>query len=109
MAKVYIPAVPTRYDAVTKTRIPSLDLNQAEHFGQLVNLIQEPEGMSLEEKLDYLDDACEQITEDDYILAVGDLVLLAATMLFVHDRLGKVKLLRWDRKKQEYYSMEVEL
>ena len=108
MRKVFIPSLPTRFDAVTGTRIPSLDLNPASNYGELVVWTRgphEPDDISAAAKT--VTRMSHAVKEDDYVLAAGDLIVAAAAIAAIHKRLGKVKLLRWDRRVKKYDVMEV--
>lgn len=101
--KVFIPTLPTRYDAATRARVPALDINPALRYGELVTMIDEGE------ELDELVGLSYAIAPGDYILAIGDIAALIIVTANVCHRLGSAQLLRWDRKKQDYYVTEVVL
>jgi len=106
--KVFIPSLPTRYDAVTQTRVPSLDLNPASQYGELVNMIEGPTTH------DHLASGITQIRTvsvmpDDLIMAVGDLVLAAAAIAHACRENGSAKILRWDKLRHGYDIVEVSI
>ena len=109
MKKVFIPSIPTRYDVVTDRRVPSVDLNQASVYGDLVKMIDYKSSISTKEGIMLIKEESKNIHKDDLILAVGDLVYLAATIHFVSLQNGVANLLRWDRRTKQYYTEEVEL
>lgn len=43
-----------------------------------------------------------QIEREDYIVAVGDVVLLALAIASALNRNGRAQVLRWDSKSKEY-------
>ena len=99
--EVYIPSLPTRWDAATHSRVPSLDLNPAEKYGDLINMTTE----SYERTQDGVDavlEAAENIGEDDLILCVGDVVLCAAAIAQAARQNGKANVLRWDKNRRGY-------
>lgn len=112
MARVYLPHVPTRYDHLTNSRVPSVDFGPAAAFGQLVELTTYDRAISSDE----IDDALEQIqtnlsqlTDRDYIVAAGDPILIAAAVSYAHDLIGVARVLRWDRQTKKYNLVEVVL
>lgn len=110
MRKVFIPSLPTRFDAATKERVPSLDLNPAAQYGELVKLVEGPvDGDNINEAIDQVKTGINDCGIDDYILCVGDVVLTAAAIVVVCRWHGKANILRWDRVRRGYDVMEVNL
>jgi hypothetical protein len=105
MRKVYIPIVPTRYDSASKMKVPSLDLNPAEKWGELVVMVDNPG--RVEDNLAEIRQKAQRITSQDFILAAGDLVALAAAIAHALVKNGVVTVLRWDKRKQDYSPVEV--
>lgn len=103
--RVFIPSLPTRFDIATNSRIPSIDLNPAAAFGELVHMTNE--GDTIEEAMDKIHSAVSTMDEDDYILAVGDVALIAAALVYANDRFSSAKLLQWSRKSHKYNIQEV--
>ena len=101
MITVWIPSLPTRYDAATHTRVPSLDLNAAARYGAMVNMLEEP-AANTQDSINLLNEATEKVQKDDLILCVGDVVLCAAAICMVNEKNGHVNLLRWDRVRRTY-------
>lgn len=108
--KVYVPNLPTRWDAATRSRVPSFDLNAAAAFGELVVL---SEGSLSSENINaVIDDVqrrSEAIEPDDLVLMVGDVVVTAACLALACDNNKKVRVLRWEKNKRAYDIMEVAL
>ena len=108
MITVWIPSLPTRYDAATHTRVPSLDLNAAARYGAMVNMTtgdQKP----IQESIAEIENASQDVQSDDLILCVGDVVLCAAAISLVNQQNGHVNLLRWDRLRRTYEIEVVKL
>ena len=105
--KVYIPQLPTRYDRATDTRVPSIDLNKAALFGELTVITVQPTPM--EDAMEQIQAVAGSITPDDLILAVGDVALLVATAAIACRATGIARILRWDKQKQDYDIVEVEI
>ena len=110
---VFIPHVPTRYDPLTDSRVPTLDLNPAATFGQLVRLTTPSAGPLTQDNLDValneIQHGISGIQPDDYVVAVGDPILVAAAIAYASDINGSVKVLRWDRHNHCYNCLEVPL
>lgn len=103
---VFIPALPTRFDQAIQMRVPSIDLNPAARFGELVIMSKEDD--ALDEAMDCIKSKIDnELTRDDYILSVGDVVLITAAMVYANDKLGFARVLQWDRKLQKYHITEV--
>lgn len=110
MRKVFIPSLPTRFDAATQSRVPSLDLNPAAQFGELVKMVEGPVDKSnMQAAIDAIGEAAQEIGPDDLVLCVGDFVLAAACIAYANDRNGAVNVLRWDKARRSYDILEVEL
>lgn len=108
--KVYIPNLPTRFDAATGTRVPSLDLNTAVVYGTMINLTDGPVPTSgIAAALAAVETQISLIEPDDLILCVGDIILTAAAIHYAAAQLDVVRLLRWDKKTHLYEICEVVL
>ena len=107
MAKrVFIPQLPTRWDVATNQRIPAIDSNPAAQWGELV--IMYPHDTPKEQAIARLRAAgTPPIEPGDYILAVGDVVLLTLVILGAMRRNGYATLLRWDSETKTYRTEEV--
>lgn len=105
MPRVFIPSVPTRFDAVTQTRIPSMDLNPAADYGELV--VMSEAGEEMESAIDRVYSLSQNVGKDDFLLAVGDIVLIAAAIAYISDNLGSARILRWDKHERKYHMVEV--
>lgn len=106
MSTVFIPQLPTRYDKATGKRVPSIDTNPAAQYGDLVSLfsIDVTREEALEALRERYADGWEwpEIKETDYILAVGDVVLLSLTIVHALRINGRATLLRWDNELRQY-------
>jgi hypothetical protein len=108
--KVYIPNLPTRYDAATERRVPTLDLNPAAQYGDLEILSEGPiHKDSIQDTIELIGIELCKMDPQDLILCVGDFVLAAASIAYACDRNGAVNVLRWNKNKRAYDVMEVQL
>jgi hypothetical protein len=109
MQKVFIPNLPMRYDQVTNKKIPSIDLNPASHYGELIPLI---EGKIDSYQLGFAEISSRikaEMKAGDFILSVGDVLLVAAAILYANESFGSVNVLRWDRQMHKYFIVEAKL
>jgi hypothetical protein len=107
---VLVPNLPTRWDAATGTRIPSVDLNTAAQHGELKCATQGPIGPDdVETALNDVSAAVTAMNEGDYLLLIGDPICNAAAVAYACDRFGKILVLRWDKQRRSYDKIEVEL
>lgn len=108
--KVFIPNLPTRHDEATQQRVPSLDLNPAAQFGELVTLTEGPisDLPALRSARDVIrTKTLKDIGPGDCILCVGDVALTALCIAYALTRNGAVTILRWDRNKRSYDAVAV--
>lgn len=112
MRRAFIPSVPARYDPLSNKKIPTIDLRPVQHFGEPILLV--PVG-GAEEPQRLIAEGLRGFTEDDYIVAVGDPVLIAAAAYWAQrylpmDSSEPINMLRWNRYESAYelVPMEVE-
>ena len=110
---VYAPSVPSRYDPLSETRIPVIDLKPAYEYGE-VKLLTSFETNVIPETIPALaqevhDRCAREMRPEDYVLMVGDPALIAGAIAGATTRNGAVNTLRWDRHKKAYDAMRIEL
>ena len=113
-ATIYVPSLPTRWDAATKAQVPTLDLNPATEFGKLFIITRGPQstGSQLDEAINaVIDDArLYNYKRGDAVLMVGDPILNAAFIsAAAGDNYQPVRCLRWDRKTHSYNEVDIRL
>jgi hypothetical protein len=109
-ARVFVPQQPSRYDHEAKMRIPTVNLSPATEYGELVSVI--PAGLSAQfyaPIVATVRDKLRDMTYDDYIVPVGDPILIAIVTGMALKMHGRVRLLRWDRETKRYTPIEVEM
>lgn len=91
--------------------VPDRDVSSAREYGELsvllplgdVVLSAGPITQKLQRKLKDFSDA-------DYLLCMGDPVALTlAGAVAAESNFGRFKLLKWDRRKQVYYPIEIDI
>lgn len=108
--KVYAPQLPSRYDAATKLWIPTLNMDPAKRYGELVVLLPpNANRMHTAPLTAAMRDGMEAFCEEDYLVCVGDPTLIAAAALIAARKTGgRLKMLRWDRLQGHYAPVEVQ-
>jgi len=87
------------------------DLSSAEQFGEIRVLV--PYGQSLHSTVPVVRQLIEQlrnITEDDFLLPLGDpAIMAAAAAIALKNTNGKLSILKWDRRAGGYLSVPVDI
>lgn len=86
-------------------RVPTIDANSASVYGDLEVIFDIDE--SKEDARAELANMALDIDPDDYIMAVGDVTILALTIVRALQRNGRATILRWDAEKQAYRKEEI--
>jgi len=109
--KVFVPQVPSRYDQGIDSWVPIVNLDSAEEFGELVVLLPPEAGRMEPEKLQsILSDKLYNVCEEDWLLATGDPVLIGITTALMANRLdGRLKILRWNKRRKNYDPFVIQL
>lgn len=105
--RVFIPQIPMRYDRVTSSRVPSLDLNPAADYGTCIAMAS-PDA-SGNAAIRQVRDAASHIKPNDLILGVGDVALIATALIYANQKNGSAQLLRWDKIRKHYDIQEITL
>lgn len=111
MAKVYAPQIPQKRDAPTKLWIPSINIDPALKYGELVVMLPpNANRLHIAPLVAALQEQMANYTRDDYLVAVGDPSLIAAAACIAIRRTnGLLRILKWDRLSSTYLPVEVEL
>lgn len=109
MSKVYIPQMPAKFDRATNLWIPTININPAKRFGELVTML--PPGatrLSMEACAHVISEHLEDYGPEDMVVALGDPSLYAvAACLAVKKTGGLLRMLKWDRQLGDYLLVEV--
>ena len=103
--RVFVPSLPTRWDGIAEQRSAVYDLSPAKIYGTLFSLsidVQEAQ-----EALTAIANGMADFSENDYILAIGDVTRIVAAVLAAKEKLSSAKLLQWDKRSQQYLITEV--
>lgn len=108
---VYAVQEPCTFDQVSQKWRPRINIYNASSFGDIVTLIpsnQVHAALLPVPTLHKMRSELRDFSDDDYLLPVGDPVLIAmAAMTAARENRGKVKFLRWSRDRKEYDTVEV--
>lgn len=104
MARVFVPSLPTRYDAATQQQVPIIDLNPAAKYGTLVVLAEHP--MTVDD-IDAVEIRTQDIDSTDYIMATGDVALVGIAIAHAITQNGRARILRWSKQRHQYDVWEV--
>lgn len=110
MPKVYAPQVPSKYDIATKLWLPSINLEPAKKFGELVVMLPpNANRLHISPLMTALREQMKEYGPEDYIVAVGDPSLIAAASCIAAKKTGGLlRILKWDRQSSSYISVEIE-
>lgn len=110
MPRVFVPQVPSRYDTNASAWMPTVNIDPAKKFGEL-NVMLPPEANRLE--LSSIVSVLKRMMKDygpeDYVLALGDPMIIAVASVIAERAAGSLRLLKWDRMERQYVLMEVTL
>ena len=111
MSKVYAPQVPSKYDPATKLWVPSINLDPAKPFGEVVVMLPpNANRLHINPLIVALREQMKDFTADDYVIAVGDPSLIAAaSCIAVRKTGGLLRVLKWDRQTGSYIPVEAQL
>lgn len=110
MAVVYAVQEPHWRDRATGNWVPKFDLSPCKEFGELRFLLPPHAGHEeAQAVMRTLYNALEGYTEDDYILLIGNPVLIALTAIAAADAADRVKYLQWSGRARCYVPIIVDL
>jgi hypothetical protein len=111
MNKVYAPQQPSRFDTTLSMWVPTMNMQPARKFGELVVLLP-PDANRLHTAplLATLKERMEHFDTEDWLICVGDPSLIAAAACIAARKTGGVlRLLKWDRMASDYISTEMKI
>lgn len=111
MNKVFIPQEPVRRNKRTGELESRMRFEVASKFGETVVLL--PPGrmmLSPQPAIERMKDKLRDFSDDDYLIAVGDPTAIAiAAVIAADNNRGKLKMLKWDKEKEVYISVEIDI
>lgn len=108
---VFVPHLPTRHDPVTKSFIPTINLQPATKIGSLFICNDRPNDAQregFEAACCNIEKDLENITRQDFVMMVGDASLCAFAVHIALKKTGQANMLRWNRDSREYDLLQLE-
>ena len=111
MTKVYAPHIPSRYDQQVRRWIPVMNIDPAKQFGEIHTLLPPDSGrIPPKDVATLIAKGLEDITPQDWLLAIGDPFAIGVMMIHAAYRLhGDLRVLRWDKRAAQYTQIVVSL
>jgi len=108
---VYVVQERKKYNSVTGDMEPVVNLAPACEFGDLIQLFDHRQhALLVGPTTSHLKNKLRNFNDDDYILPIGNPILIAASIaIAAKNNHGKVKLLNWDRELGRYIVLNYEL
>lgn len=110
MSRVFVPQVPSRFDTKLNTWMPTVNIDPAREYGD-VKVMLPPEAARLETatQVKLLKDAMVDYGPEDYILAIGNPVIIAITAAIADRASSPLRILQWDKVTRRYQLLQAEI
>jgi len=105
---VIASSIPMRYDPLTESRVPTIDLSSAARYGKIKVLVPDYP-CDRDSALDAVRDGMASYDPEDLLVASGDPILFALAFTLAADTHSVVKCLLWDKGNRCYELVEVTL
>lgn len=109
---VFLPSIPSRYIPNLGKRVPIYDVSPAAEFGALELIVDYDgalEDLSMETKITLVKSSIRNKHQPlDYLVAIGDPVLIGVAIHCIIEKHGKATVLRWDRQTETYQLIGVQ-
>ena len=89
--------------------MPYRDILSAEEYGELVSIIEPGYQLYISPKpiVEKVRVALKNFNDEDYLLLIGDPSIIGIACAIACDiNMGKLKVLKWDRRRERYYPIE---
>lgn len=111
-AVVWVTQVPTRFDRVTKTVTPSVNIGPAGRHGRIEVMM--PDGAAFYATAQLVSTLRQKLKgysfdRGDSLLCLGDPAIIAVAGSLLAQWTRKYRILKWDRQISDYNSVEVAL
>ena len=110
MSRVFIVQNQHRWDTRVEAFVPKFDFTRAEKYGELVSLLS-PTAAPFNPRsiLDELRTKLRDYGDDDYLLLIGNPMLIGYTVAIAADiNDGRVNLLQWSGSEKGYIAVHAE-
>jgi len=110
MAKVFVTQIPHKKDASTNALVPSVNMNPAAEYGEIVIMM--PPRASFHATSDLVKQLTEHlkdysIDDGDCLVALGDPTIIAVACAILGKEKGKFTVLKWDRNLGRYFPSRI--
>ena len=110
MSKVYVTQIPHRKDKDTDAFVPTININPATEFGEVVVMM--PPRASFFATADLVAQMREHLKDYDYdagdcIVALGDPSVIAVAFAILGKMFGKFTVLKWDKNVGRYIASHI--
>lgn len=103
MPKVFVPHQALRYDEDLHRRVPVRDISSASQFGELEIILESSQSISVTKGVQSeIKERMADFKDGDYILALGDPVVIAACVMHASKVTARVNMLKWNRDSKAY-------
>jgi len=110
MSKVFVVQKQQRWDGAKGELVPKFDLKPAEQYGELVFLLSPTANpWNAARMIAELRTKLATFTAEDYLLLIGNPVLMGLTVALAAERTGRLQLLQWSGKDGKYIRIECAL
>jgi hypothetical protein len=109
-ARVYVTQVPMRRDHGTGALVPAFNINTASEHGEVVVMLPSQAAFSIapNDLIKELTRHLEEYDPDrDFILPLGDFIIISAAFGFLGRTFGRWNLLTWDRQLGRYLTTKI--
>jgi hypothetical protein len=99
--RVFVTQLPTRYEG--GAWVPTVDITPAREHGEVLYMI--PPGFNLPDAslaMQQVQERLKDFTPKDYLLPMGDPIVMAAAAAVLGARRAPFKVLKWDRPARRY-------
>lgn len=109
-SKVYVTQVPVRRDRDTGALVPAFNINTASEHGDVVVMLPSQAAFTVAPN-DLIKELRRQLEnfdpDTDFILPLGDFIIVAATFGFLGREYGRWTMLTWDRQLGRYLTTRI--
>ena len=110
MSKVYVIQNQMHYDSSVERHVPRFDMTPAKEHGELKFLLSPTAAPFITPTIiRELRENLEGITPDDYLLLVGNPVLIGLSVAVASEFTKQIKFLQWNGKAGKYIVIEADL
>lgn len=108
--RVFIPQMALRYSPRDECMVPAFDFSKASIHGQITVVLENNHDVAVTETvMAVVKERLEDFNENDFFVAVGDPVVIAACAGYILRKLPAMKMLKWDKQLRNYLLIEVKL